>query len=481
MIGVILGELTYSGQSVRLVQPLALCGILSAFLAVLSNYGQSNGLYCGGVLCLDGMGNFFKLLFLVLGGLTITSLGRSGEVPAQAKSEITALVLAATLAMCLEAASADLPLAFLSWSLLNTVVCLLVGIGNKAHEATHAALRFLAFSVVSLVLFLYALALLFGHTRSLNIYQMHRVLAAVPLSPALLHTALNFIVGALSFPLAVFPMSIVWPDLLEGAPTPIAGFLSVGYRAAGFALAIRFVLVLFAEPAGAISAHLHPLIGQWKILGALDWPGLIATISGLSLLSGALLSTREQSARRLVGALVVGQSGFLLMGLLVLDDSGLAVLLYNLVVELFALVGIYYVLGFYQQELKTDRLEALTGMLKRALPEGISLILYLACLVGMPPTPGFIGKFALLAALARHGRFGLVLVAVIALVIMTLSVARLAFGLTGNPPPAAMPIRTSRFRRLYLLSLIIPLLSCGIWAEVIVQWATRSIHLEIYP
>ena len=166
-------------------------------------------------------------------------------------------------------------------------------------------------------------------------------------------------------------------------------------RAAGIAaLALRFLIVVFAKPSQEA--------GQWEVLGALDWTQIVAWVSGLSMAFGGLLAFRQVAAKRMVGCLIVAESGFLLLGLLVLDEVGVGALLYNLVIELFALVGAFYILSFFHDELGTDHLVDLKGMLRRAAPESVFLVIFLLCLVGVPPTPGFIGKFTLIGEALRH-------------------------------------------------------------------------------
>jgi len=273
---------------------------------------------------------------------------------------------------------------------------------------------------------------------------------------------------ALSFQIGAFPMNLLIPDVLEGAPTPVSAFLSVGSRAAGFGLATRFLIVVFAQPGETQ--------GQWKVLGPLDWTQIVSVVSGLTMLFGALLAFRQKGAKRLVGYLVVAETGFLLMGLLVLDELGIAALLFNLVIELFALMGSFYVLSFLVNELRSDRLEDLRGMLRRAVPECICLVMFLLCLVGSPPMPGFIGKFTLIGVAIRHQRLPLAMVGIIAMVISAAAVARLAYHLIGDfQKSTETPVAASLSRKTFLAALIIPLALVGVFADFVFGLAGQSL------
>jgi NADH-quinone oxidoreductase subunit N len=466
---VVASEITYYGEQLRLVKLTSFLGLAAAFVQTVLSYRYGASQVFGGVLSIDGFSLFFKLLFIVLAMLNILSVTHTKEITEERRSEYCALILASTLAMCLVASSADLILAFLSLLFLNVISYFLAAYGQKSVLSTEAAVKYLAFGAVSSTLFLYAISILFASTHSLNIYEMHKALMLTPLSPKVMLIVFMLSFLALCFQIGAFPMYLLVPDVLEGSPTPVSGFLSVGTRAAGFAFATRFVTIVFTQP-GTTQ-------GQFKVLGEFDWTQVVAVISGLTMVIGALLSFRQKAAKRLVGYLVVAESGFLLLGLLVMDEVGVAALLYNLVIELFALMGTFYVLCFLYDELQSDRLLELRGMLKRAVPECICLVLFLLCLVGAPPFPGFIGKFTLIGAAIRHERIALAMVAIASMVICTVAVARLAHHLIGDFHNAseASPLAESLQRKLFLTALVLPMILIGVFADFVFSWAGQSL------
>ncbi len=465
---VVVGEVTYYGEQVRLITATAFLGLGAAFIETIISYKNGATQIFGGVLSIDGFSLFFKLLFIILAGLTIGSVSHTKEIPADRRTEYCALVLAAALAMCLIASASDLILIFLSLLFLNVVTYFLAAYGKRSITSTEAAVKYLIFGAVASALLLYSLAILFASTHTLNIYEIHRALLANPISSPVLLTAFMLSFLALCAQIGAFPMYLLVPDIMEGAPTPISAFLSLGSRAAGFAIAIRFLIVVFAQP-GLTK-------GQWQILGQVDWPQIVSVISALTMAIGSLLAIRQKGAKRLVGYLAVAETGFLLMGLLVLDELGIAAILYNLVIDLFALIGSFYVLSFIYDELQTDRLEALQGMLKKAVPECICLVMFLLCLAGSPPMPGFIGKFTLIGIALRHHRPALAMVGVFAMVISTVAVARLAYQMMGNfQESAKKPLEGSYSRKAFLMVLVIPMALIGIFADLVFRWVGQSL------
>jgi NADH-quinone oxidoreductase subunit N len=475
---VIAAEITYHGEQVRLVAATTLIGLAAAFVQTLITYQYGATQLFDHALSIDGLSLFFKLIFITLAALGVFTVLQTREIPKVRQTEYLALLLASTLGMSLAAASADVLLAFLSLQFVNILAYFLAGYGKRSVLSAEAAVKYMTFCSVAAALLLYGLAILFSSTHAFNIYEIHHALVASPLSRDSMLAIFMLIFLAFSFQIGAFPMYLWTPDVLEGAPTPASAFLSFGSRAAGFAVALRFLIVIFAQP-GKIE-------GQWQVLGEVDWTRIVALVSGLTMVVGSLLAIRQKAAKRMVGCLVVAESGFLLMGLLVLDQVGVAALLYNLVIELFALMGTYYVLAFFYDELQSDRLEDLRGLLGRAVPECICLVLFLLCLIGLPPMPGFLGKFTLIGAVVRHQWPVLAIVAILSMTLSTVAVARLAYHLigdyrkyveTGSPGSHIPP---SRQRQAFLVGLIVPMMMVGVFAEFVLNWAGKSLGFILW-
>jgi NADH-quinone oxidoreductase subunit N len=475
---VIAAEITYHGEQVRLVAATALVGLAAAFVQTVITYQYGATQIFDGALSIDGLSLFFKLLFITLAGLAVFTSMQTREIPRERQTEYLSLVLASTLGMSLAASSADILLAFLALQFMNILAYFLAGYGKRSALSAEAAVKYMAFCSVAAALLLYGLAILFSSTHAFNIYEIHKALVATPLARDSMLAVFMLLFLSLSFQFGAFPMYLWTPDVLEGAPTPSSGFLSFGTRAAGFAVALRFLIVMFAQPG--------TLQGQWQVLGAVDWTRIVALVAGLTMLVGSLLALRQKAAKRMVGCLVVAETGFLLMGLLVLDQVGVAALLYNLVIELFALVGSFYVLAFFFDELRSDQLSDMRGMLGRAVPECICLVLFLLCLIGLPPMPGFIGKFTLIGAVVRHQWPVLAIVAILSMTLSTVAVSRLAYHLIGDfrqfveIGAEGSHIAPSRQRQAFLLGVMVPMIMVGVFAEFVLNWAGKSLGFILW-
>lgn len=464
---VVASEITHEGERFRLITMISLLGLGSAFFYTIYSYQYGSKPVFGGGLCLDGFSLFFKLIFIALAALSTVSVGQTKEIDPTRRTEYVALILASSLAMCLVASAADIILAYLSLLFLNVVSYFLAAFGRRSILSTEAAVKYLALGAVSGALFLYSVAILFAYTHSLNIYEMHKALLAQPLPPRVMLVVFAFIFLSMSFQIGAFPMYLIVPDIMEGAPTPSAAFLSVGARAAGFAIAIRFLIVVFTQP--GLSE------GRWEVLGGFNWTQIFSLVSGLTMMVGSLLALRQESAKRLVGYLVVAETGFMMMGLLVLDQVGIAALLYSLVIQLFALTGIFYVLAYLCDETRSDRIQDLRGMLRRSVFECFCLVVFLFCLVGSPPFPGFIGKFTLIGAVIGSGRYPLALVGILAMVLSSVAVTRLSYQLVGDFKKHAVSLAPQFARKAYLTVLVVPMALAGIFAGLVLKGAGESL------
>lgn len=471
---VIASEVAYHGEPRRLITGLALLGLGGAFIQTLLAFRVAPVLVLDQALSMDGLSLFFKLFFILLGALTLLAARSSRELSEVNRPEFSALIIGCTLAMSIAVSATDVLVIFLSIQVLNILGFLLAGFSKRSIRSTEAAVKQLAFGAVSGLLFLFAIAMLFASTGSVSLLDLHRQLVQAPLPNQAALVVFVLIFLSLGFQMATFPMSLSAPDVIEGSPTPVSGYLAIAPRVAGAAVAVRLLLVLFAQP------NLEP--GRWQILGGVDWPRIVGLIAGLTMVSGALLALRQTSAKRLVAYLAVVESGFLLLGLLVLDQVGVGALLYSCLMQLFALTGAFLVLSHFWDELGTDRLSELKRLPRQAVPEAVALVLFLASLVGLPPLPGFIGKFALVGVALQHQWSFLAVLAVLAMAISVIALSRLAYGLMGDlrALPSQPASLDSRPRRIFLGALFIPMFLLGIFAEPLLAWVTRSIRFILW-
>ncbi len=470
LLSVVISEITYHEEKTRLLKLISLIGLGGAFLETLGLLSvQSVPVFVfSRTWVVDGQALFFKLYFILLTGITVFISPLDEELNGKRQAESFALLIAACLAMCAVVSSAHLVLLFLTLQMINVLAYLLVSSGKKRALSVEAGVKFSVAGTLSSGFLLYGVSVLFILTKTLYLYEMQSVLHIGMVGKEIGFVVFFLLMISLCFQMGAFPMCFWMPDLIEGAPTILSGFLSLGTRVSGVAVALRVLFVLFARPT--------EWAGKWNIIGDFNWTNMLVVMSGLTLFIGSFLAIRQNKAKRLVSYLVIAETGFLLIGVLVLEKAGVVSLLYLLITELFSLMGVFSCLSYLISRAKTDSLSNIGKTVENIMPEAVFLVLFLLCFIGFPPFPGFIGKFSLLETAVEKGCYFLAFFAVIALGLETAAVAKLGLSLLGNLDGVVVRSAGTHKRGIMIFLLFIPLISVCLFADRIFHWLDHIVQ-----
>lgn len=336
-----------------------------------------------GTYAVDPFAVYFKLLAIVATALAL--LATHGHFQSRPHAgEVPALLVLTCLGLVGLAASQDLALIALFLQLATVGSYLLVGIAKEDRRATEGALKLFLFSAAAGAVMLYGMTLLYGLTGTLRLPDLAARLPAAPAQAVL--AALGLVLVGYGYKVTLVPFHAWAPDTYQGAPTPIAGYLAVGPKAAGLAVLLRTLVV--AVPGG---------------LGG--WPALIAILAALTMSVGNLLALRQTSLKRLLAYSSIGQGGYLLVGVAAAGRDVLAVpgLLLYLAVYLFMNLGAFLAVDAMERQVGTDDLQQVVGLGRRLPLAAVVLALCLLSLAGFPPLGGFVGKTMLFGAVLGAG------------------------------------------------------------------------------
>ncbi len=484
LLGLVLSEVCYSGEKVRLFKMTALSGLGLAFVQTLVAYQLIPATLFSDAVILDGLSLFVRLFLILLAGISVLTISSSEEVPRSRSAEYVILVMGATLAASLVVSANDLVLLYVGLLVFTLMCAVLASFGKASVQSTEAGFKYLIFGSAISSFLLIAGGVLFVHAGTANLLEVHNSLMRNPLDLGANSLVFGLFFLVVCSLLGIFPMQFWLPDVLQGAPTPVSGFVSVATRFVGFALGTRVLMMVFATQGES---------GDWQSLGSVDWSSTLTFFAGASFVLGGLLSIRQTSAKRLVAYLLMVESGYLLMGMMLLDPHGIAAGLFSLIVTLFASTGVYFVLGYFSDRLGSDEISVLRGATRVSIPAVLALVFFLVCLVGLPPLPGFIGKFTLIGSVINHQRYGLALTAIAGIAMSTVAVVRLALNLVGNyseifragalTPVAAATAQgrespmVERGTHLLIAVLMVPLLVLAFQSDWVLKWGLRSITL----
>ncbi len=411
-------------QQRRMLPYIALLGLLASALWTTSwvARGEYQSAF-DNTLALDRYSVFFYYLFA---GITATIVLASIDWvnrEGRGQGEYYALILTACSGLMFLAASRDLITIFIALELSSIPQYILAGWG-KDERSSEAGLKYLLLGAIASALLLYGMALLYGLTGSTNLQEIGAYLdASGDANRSLLITASTLLIAGFGFKMAIVPFQMWVPDVYSGAPTPVAAFLSVGSKAAAFAVITR----VFFE-------------GLFPNFLSDDWAIVFAVLAAVTMTLGNVMAIVQTDIKRLLGYSSIAQAGNILLGLAAVSASGerftlgSSGILFFLATYAFTNIGAFVAVIAISQRIGSDQIKDYSGMWKRSPFLAAALAFCLVSLTGIPPTAGFLAKIYLFRAAVNADLTWLVIIAVLNSVIAGyyyLSVARQLF--LGEP------------------------------------------------
>lgn len=375
---------------------------VTAVATISTMDGEKRGLF-GGLIARDPFADFFKLLFTLVSVLVgIAALRssdaieyREGDNQDKESGEFYALLLTLALGMFLMATATDLLMAFLSLELVSIISYIMAGFKRRDRKSSEAALKYVIYGGVASGVMLYGMSLLYGLAGSTNMSLVREAASHISATFTLI-TAVVLCLAGFGYKIAAVPFHMWCPDVYEGAPTPVTAFLSVGPKAAGFALLIRFFGD--GQVGGAIPGELHG-----ELFNSSPWPLMLGLIAAATMTLGNLAAIVQSNIKRMLAYSSVAHAGYLLLGLCAGNREGqLAILLY-LVTYLFMNLGAFLVVMALADAGLGEDINDYRGIGYRAVFPAMVMAVCLFSLTGLPPFAGFFGKFYLFAALLKKG------------------------------------------------------------------------------
>lgn len=334
-----------------------------------------------GTFALDRYAVFFYVVFAGIAATVVLSSVDWVRQAGRGESEYYALVLTVTAGLMFLAGARDLITVFLALELSSIPQYILAGWG-KDRRSSEAGLKYLLLGAIASSVLLYGMTLLYGVTGTTLLVDIGKAIAAGgDENRALLLIATVMLIAGFGFKMAVVPFQMWVPDVYQGAPTPVTAFLSVGSKAAAFAVVTR----VFFE---ALNADFL----------SDDWSMVFAVLAAGSMTLGNVMAIVQTDIKRMLGYSSVAQAGNILIGLAAISVAGeeftlgaSAILLY---VAAYALtnLGAFVAIIAISQRTGSDRIADYAGMWKRSPLLAAGLAFCLVSLTGIPPTAGFWAK-----------------------------------------------------------------------------------------
>jgi len=340
----------------------------------------------------DGLAQAFRVLAIATGMIAAISAMRAGELP-KARTEFFVLLLGAVLGACFTADANDLALLYLSIETLSIAGYLLAGFKKDDPKSSEAALKYVIFGAISSGLMLYGMTLLYGFSGTSTIAtpagatfdSIQLAAARASSSPGFL-VAVILVFSGLAYKIAAAPFQFWCPDVYEGAPTAVAGFLAVAAKGAGFAAILRFL----GAVTGGVGHIPDVLAANNEILRV-----VLLIVALVTMTVGNVAALRQQNAKRLLAYSAIAHAGYLLMGVAVTSAAGATAVIFYMAVYLFMTLGAFYMVAMVERKTGRADLDAFSGLGFTAPAFAACMGIFLIGLTGLPPTGGFVGKFFL--------------------------------------------------------------------------------------
>ena len=430
--------------------------ILAVVFGMLATGTGGQGEIFNGMFVRDTAADVMKTVIVLVSGLTLVYGWSYLRERNLFQGEIPVLVLFATAGMMIMVSAGSLLMVYLGLELLALCSYALVASNRDNGLAAEAGMKYIVLGSLASGLLLYGMSLVYGATGTLSLAGIHD---AIPGSQekVLLLTGTVFMIAGVAFKLGAAPFHMWLPDVYQGAPAPIALFISSAPKLAAFGMAYRLLEV-----------GVGPLSQQWSLL--------IGALAALSLVIGNLMAIAQSNLKRMLAYSTVSHIGFLLMGIAGGDERGYAAaMFYAVSYAIMSTAAFGAIIALSRSGFEAENIDDFKGLNARN-PWMAGLVLcIMASLAGIPPFLGFWTKLAVLGAAVQGGMLWLALLGVVCAVIGAFYYLRVIKVMYFDEPVGApLPAHNDRVLGVVLGVNSLGLLALGLAWNPIMVWCQRA-------
>lgn len=399
----------------------SLAGIVIAMISSIALWDLAPSASNGGnpdifsnALINDRFSQIFNIIILTMALFAIAASYRYPEPDHQNKAEYFSLLLLAVVGMMFLAKAGNMITAFVSLEIFSVALYILCGFSSKHGTGTEgpgdssklswaclvsqeSAVKYLLTGAFASAILVYGMALIYAGTGTTEIRLLGKIMTDNPYSlNILVYIGMVLTFAGLAFKVSLVPFHAWTPDVYQGAPTPITGFMSVATKAAAFALIARIFFIAFPS--------LHDV-----------WMPIMFGVSVLTMLVGNIAAIFQDDLKRMLAYSGIAHAGYLLIGIVANSQEGVASIIFYLSVYLFMNIGAFAVVYILEGTGKEGTsIHRFKGLSKRSPWLAAAMTLFMLSLAGFPPTAGFFGKLFVFVAAIKQGYILITVLAVIA-------------------------------------------------------------------
>jgi len=410
-----------------------------------------------GSVTIDGFAIFFNWIFLVAALIVAAVSYKYLEIAGEHHGEYYALMLFAQCGMFFLATGTDLITLFIGLELMAISFYVMVGFLRTDKRSNEAAMKYLLLGAFSSGFLVYGFSLMYGMAGSTKLADVAAAMSArSPWDPVVVLAVVTTSVGLL-FKISAVPFHMWAPDAYEGAPTTVTAYLSVASKAAS----IAFLLRIFLGPLASSRAA---------------WEPLLAAVAVATLTLGNLAAINQTNIKRLLAYSSISHAGYMLLGLVAGNDTGInGIAVYVMVYTFMNLGAFLVVISLRRQNIIGEDLDDISGLMRKSPGHAILMLIFLLSLAGIPPTAGFLGKYYIFLALIQTGHYTLAVVATLYVAVAIYYYFKIVRSMFIGEVTEKAPLATSFGLRLALGVSGVLTLAIGIYPEPFLRLAQTSL------
>ena len=350
----------------------------------------------GKMIVWDRFAYMFLLIFSIAFVLSILGSVNYVDRNFSNKGEYYLIMFFSIIGMTFMVSAIDLSVFYLGMETMAISMYILSGYEKTNVKSNEAGIKYFIMGAFSSAIFLFGLSYVFGYTGTTKYYDIARIILENGLDNFNIKVGLILMLVGFSFKISAFPFHMWAPDVYTGAPTPVAGFMTVAPKAAAFGGLIRFVWVA-----------MEPALLQWQLF--------FSILAVLTMTYGNLVALVQNNVKRMLAYSAISHAGYMLIGLVAANELGYQAIAMYMVIYGFMNIGAFTILSIMVSKgvLESERIESFSGLAKKNPLISLCMLIFMFSLAGIPPLAGFIGKFYIFAAAIKSGFVWLAIIGIL--------------------------------------------------------------------
>jgi NADH-quinone oxidoreductase subunit N len=397
ILGVFQGD--KAAREIAWLSVIALVIDMALVLAPVTAHGPERQVSLYGMVVVDGLAAYAKILILIGSALSLIISLSYNERHSIARPEFSVLVLLATTGMLLMVSANDLISLYLALELQSLSLYVLASFARDSERSTEAGLKYFVLGALASGMLLYGASMVYGFAGTTSFDALGKLFSDGGTASIGLVIGIVFIAVGLAFKVSAVPFHMWTPDVYEGAPTPVTAFFSIAPKTAALILFLRVMV----EPFGG-------LLNEWR--------QIIWFIAVASMLLCAFAAINQRNIKRLMAYSSIGHVGYALIGLAAGSAAGVRGILVYMAIYLFMNVGTFAVILCMRRDGKMiEEIGDLAGLSRTQPALALALAIFMFSMAGIPPLAGFFAKIYVFLAAIDAGLYGLAVIGVLASVV----------------------------------------------------------------